>query len=66
MTPQEFKETRHALGLSAAALAELWGMGANGGRSIRRWESGERPVNPVAAYCLKLMIGKKAAKGLRK
>jgi DNA-binding transcriptional regulator YiaG len=56
MTPAEFKEARNALGLSAAGLAELWGMGSNGGRSIRRWENGERPMNPVAAYCLRLML----------
>lgn len=31
-------------------------MGENGGRTIRRWEDGERPMNPVAAYCLRLML----------
>lgn len=56
VTAEQFKEARHKLGLSAAGLAELWGMGANGGRSIRRWESGERPVNPIAAYCIRLML----------
>lgn len=59
MTPDEFKATRESLCLSQNDLAEVWGMGANGGRSIRRWESGERPMNPIAAYCLKLMADNK-------
>lgn len=58
MTPAEFKEARHKLGLSQAKLAQEWGMGENGGRTIRRWEDGERPMNPVAAYCLRLMVDK--------
>ena len=56
MTPKQFKEARETLRLSQAQLAELWGMGKNGGRSIRRWEGGEFPVNPIAAYCIKLMV----------
>lgn len=56
MTPADFKAAREALCLSQNDLAEVWGMGANGGRTIRRWESGERPVNPVAAYCIRLML----------
>lgn len=56
MTPQEFKQARNTLGLSAAGLANLWGMGANGGRTIRRWEAGDVPVNPIAAYCIAMMV----------
>jgi len=56
MTREQFKSARNALGLSQADLAVIWGMGENGGRTIRRWESGERPLNPVAAYCIKLMV----------
>jgi DNA-binding transcriptional regulator YiaG len=56
MTPKQFKKARNYLGFSAAGLAELWGMGANGGRTIRRWESGQVPVNPIAAYCISLMM----------
>jgi len=55
MTPQQFKQARKSLGLSQAQLADEWSMGDNGDRTIRRWESGERPVNPVAAYCIALM-----------
>ena len=55
MTPEQFKAARRALGYSQQALADEWGMGQNGGRTIRRWESGERPLNPVASYAIQLM-----------
>lgn len=56
MTKEEFKEARKALCYSQQALADEWNMGENGGRTIRRWESGERPMNPVAAYAITLML----------
>jgi hypothetical protein len=31
-------------------------MGKNGERTIRRWEQGDTPVNPVAAYCIQMML----------
>jgi transcriptional regulator with XRE-family HTH domain len=52
MTPNEFKNKRLLLGYSQQALADEWGMGANGGRTIRRWESAERPISPIAAYAI--------------
>lgn len=55
MTPEQFKAARRALGYSQQSLADEWGMGQNGDRTIRRWESGERPLNPVAAYAIQLM-----------
>jgi DNA-binding transcriptional regulator YiaG len=55
MTPEQFKNARRALGYSQQSLADEWGMGQNGNRTIRRWESGERPLNPVASYAIKLM-----------
>jgi len=55
MTPEQFKAARRALGYSQQALADEWGMRQNGNRTIRRWESGERPLNPVAAYAIQLM-----------
>lgn len=58
MKPSDFKAAREALCLSQNDLAEVWGMGENGGRTIRRWENGERPLNPVAAYCIALMMNK--------
>lgn len=56
MTNEDFKKTRKALGYSQQALADEWSMGDNGSRTIRRWEQGERPVNPIAAYALALML----------
>tara|TARA_R110000744_G_scaffold141401_1_gene252797 strand:+ start:1827 stop:2018 length:192 start_codon:yes stop_codon:yes gene_type:complete len=55
MTPEEFRHARRGLMFSQQALADEWGMGENGGRTIRRWEGGERPINPVAAYAMHLM-----------
>lgn len=56
MTPEQFKAARRALCYSQRALADEWGMGKNGGRTIRRWEQGERPINPIAAYAITLML----------
>lgn len=56
MTKEEFKEARLALHYSQQSLADEWRMGVNGGRTIRRWEAGDRPLNPVAAYAIKLML----------
>ena len=55
MTKEQFKDARRSLMFSQQALADEWGMGANGGRTIRRWESGERPISPIAIYALKGM-----------
>ena len=42
MTPSDLRATRHALGLSAAGLATL--LGVQDGRTVRRWEAGEREI----------------------
>jgi DNA-binding transcriptional regulator YiaG len=47
MTPAQLKKARHALGLSADGFARL--IGIKSGRTVRRWESGEREIpGPVA------------------
>jgi DNA-binding transcriptional regulator YiaG len=56
MTPDQFRSARLALGFSQKQLAETLGMGENGSRSVRRWEQGDIPVNPIAAYCINLML----------
>jgi len=56
MTPTQFRITRNNLNLSQRQLASVWGMGQNGERTIRRWEQGDVPVNPIAAYCITLML----------
>jgi len=55
MTPDDFKNKRLLLGYSQQALADEWGMGSNGGRTIRRWESGDRAISPIAAYAISRM-----------
>jgi DNA-binding transcriptional regulator YiaG len=55
MTPEQFKQAREALGYTQQGLANEFNMGANGGRTIRRWESNQCPVSPIAAYALMLM-----------
>lgn len=42
MTPEELKSARHALGLSAEGFAS-W-VNVKGGRTVRRWEAGEREI----------------------
>lgn len=56
MTKEQFKDMRKSLFYSQQALADEWGMGIHGSRTIRRWETGERPLNPVASYALALML----------
>jgi DNA-binding transcriptional regulator YiaG len=56
MTPTQFRAARNTLNLSQRDLASVWGMGQNGERTIRRWEQGDVPVNPIAAYCITLML----------
>ena len=57
MTPQQFKEARKSLGLTQSQLAEILGLGVNGGVTVRRWEmpetaSNARPPNPIACKVL--------------
>lgn len=42
MGAAEFRAVREALGLSAAQFARL--VGASSGRTVRKWEAGDRPI----------------------
>ena len=42
MTPEELKSARHALGLSAEGFASF--VGVQGGRTVRKWEAGDRDI----------------------
>lgn len=42
MTPEELKEIRQGLGLSAEAFARL--VRVESGRTVRRWEAAERDI----------------------
>lgn len=47
MTPSELRALREALGITADALATV--LGVSGGRTVRRWEAGDRAIpGPVA------------------
>ena len=56
MTPAELKSARKALGLSARGLAEALNLGTHGGRTVRRWESGETPISGPAQVAIKYML----------
>ena len=56
MTPPEIKAARKALGLTAKALAIALRLGANGGRTVRRWESGETPISGPAQVAIEMML----------
>ena len=54
MTPSELKTARNALGLSAEGLARL--VKVESGRTVRRWEAGERDIpGPVIVIVGALM-----------
>ena len=47
MTPEELKSARHTLGLSAEGFAS-W-VNVQSGRTVRKWEAGDRDIpGPVA------------------
>lgn len=55
MTPAQFKEARHKLGLSASQMGHVLNVDP---RTVRRWESDvdPRPVNPIAARVVEWML----------
>ena len=58
MTPSEFKTSRKALGLSAQRCAMLFKI--SDGRTVRRWESGERDIPGPAKVLMRwLATGKR-------
>lgn len=58
MTPYELKSARHALGLSAEGFARLVRVGS--GRTVRRWESGERDIPGPVAVLVEAIITRAA------
>lgn len=42
MTPDDLKSARRALGLTAEGFASL--VSVQGGRTVRRWEAGDRDI----------------------
>ena len=59
MTPPDkewVRASRKALGMTTKALAEALRLGRNGGRTVRRWESGETPISGPAQVAIELML----------
>jgi DNA-binding transcriptional regulator YiaG len=56
MTPDEFKAARIRLDLHQEPLAKALRLGADGARTIRRWEEGEKPVPGPVALIIGLML----------
>ena len=60
MTPGELKEARHALGLSADGFAHV--VGVESGRTVRRWEAGERDIPGPIVVLVGLLLSVPAAR----
>jgi DNA-binding transcriptional regulator YiaG len=60
MTPDELKSARHALGLSAEGFAR-WVKVADG-RTVRRWEAGERDIPGPVEVLVKAALESRAVR----
>jgi DNA-binding transcriptional regulator YiaG len=56
VSPAEVRAARQHLGLSTNGLAEALALGKGGGRTVRRWESGETPITGPASVAIRLML----------
>lgn len=61
LSPEQVRQARAKLGLSAAGLAQALQLGANGGRTVRRWEAGECPCTGPAVVAIELLLRDRAA-----
>jgi DNA-binding transcriptional regulator YiaG len=53
MTPSEIKSIRQRAGLSQSGLARV--LRVEDGRSVRRWEAGDRAISGAAAIILEML-----------
>lgn len=56
MTPDELREARRKLGLSAATLAKALRLGKAGERTVRRWEAGDSAIPGPAQVAIEMML----------
>ena len=57
MTPARFRRIRHSLGYSAQGLARV--LGVKSGRTVRKWEAGDRSIpGPIQALMRLLAEGR--------
>ena len=57
MTAVQFRRARKDLGLSARAMGEALGLRGDPGRTVRRYEAGEKITGPIATAVLALLSG---------
>jgi DNA-binding transcriptional regulator YiaG len=62
MTPGEFRTIRERLGLNTHGLAVV--IGASSGRTVRRWEAGEREISGPVQRLMRLLIESPEAREL--
>lgn len=64
MTPEDFKEARRKLGLSASQMGRAIGLRGDPGRTVRRYEAGDieisGPVQVAIRYILRHGLDKAA------
>ena len=60
MTPEELKSARHALGLSAEGFAS-W-VNVQSGRTVRKWEAGDRDIPGPVAVLVKAAMKSQAVR----
>lgn len=60
MTPAELTSARKALGLTQEALAIA--IGVSGGRTVRKWEAGDRAIPQSVAKLVAILVKKRKPK----
>lgn len=54
--PDTMRQARARLGLSASGLADALRLGADGGRTVRRWEAGDRAISGPVQVAIELLM----------
>lgn len=60
MTPTDLKSFRHSLGLSAEGFARL--VNVSDGRTVRRWEAGQRDIPGPVVVLLSAIMDSRAVR----
>ena len=60
MTPAELTDARKALGLTQESLALA--IGVSGGRTVRKWEAGDRAIPESIAKLVSILLKKRKPK----
>lgn len=67
MTPDDFKEARRKLGLSAREMGTVLGLTGDPGRTVRRYEAGDIAISGPVCVALRYILRHgldKVARGL--